>query len=48
LAITNKILEAHGAIILVDSEVDSGTTFTIEFPIETKPHPDEMALRKQA
>lgn len=34
LAITHKILEAHSARVLVDSEVGVGTRFLIEFPAE--------------
>jgi two-component system sensor histidine kinase PilS (NtrC family) len=31
LAVTHKILEAHGASILVESEIDKGTEFVIQF-----------------
>lgn len=33
LAIVNSILEAHSAVIDVESEVDQGTRFTIYFPV---------------
>ena len=33
LPTAKKIIEAHGAVINVQSEVDQGTQFTIEFPV---------------
>lgn len=35
LAIVHNIIEAHGALIDVESEPDKGTTFTLLFPIPT-------------
>ncbi|MCB0364760.1 MAG: PAS domain-containing protein [Bdellovibrionaceae bacterium] len=32
LAISHKILESHGASVVVESEIGKGTTFVIEFP----------------
>lgn len=36
LAVTHKILEAHGASILVESEIDKGTEFVIQFSKDVK------------
>jgi signal transduction histidine kinase len=33
LAITRRIIEAHGGIIWVDSEIGKGSTFTFSLPI---------------
>ena len=38
LAIVHNIIESHGAIIDVESEVDQGTCFTLLFPVA---HDDE-------
>ncbi len=47
LAITHKILEAHNARVLVDSEVGVGTRFLIEFPAERDVYTrDPLKLRK--
>jgi two-component system sensor histidine kinase PilS (NtrC family) len=35
LAITQKVLESHGALVNVTSGVGIGTTFRIEFPLNT-------------
>lgn len=40
LAISHRILEIHGASIVVESELGKGTSFTIEFP-----SPDETKTR---
>jgi signal transduction histidine kinase len=37
LAITRRIVEAHGGIIWVDSEIGKGSTFTFSLPIQEKP-----------
>jgi hypothetical protein len=34
LAICKRIVEAHGGTILVKSEVNKGTTFTVTLPIK--------------
>lgn len=34
LAITRRIVEAHGSIIWVDSEIGKGSTFTFSLPIK--------------
>lgn len=36
LAITRRIVEAHGSIIWVDSEIGKGSTFTFSLPIKEK------------
>jgi signal transduction histidine kinase len=36
LAITRRIVEAHGGIIWVDSEIGKGSTFTFSLPIQEK------------
>ena len=33
LAITKNIIEAHGGSIVLDTEVDKGSTFTIKLPL---------------
>jgi signal transduction histidine kinase len=37
LAISRRIIEAHGGIIWVDSEIGKGSTFTFSLPIQEKP-----------
>ncbi|HVS68144.1 MAG TPA: ATP-binding protein [Mycobacteriales bacterium] len=32
LAVTRRIVDSHGGVIRIDSEVGKGTTFTVEFP----------------
>lgn len=48
MAITHKILESHGATVFVDSEVNQGTTFTVEFPIVDNSLPDEKRQKATA
>ncbi len=48
LAITHKILEAHSARVLVDSEVGTGTKFLIEFPAERETHVEDPAKLRRA
>jgi len=40
LAIVNRIVEAHGGRIEVESEVDKGSTFTVFMPLSPKIKPD--------
>jgi two-component system NtrC family sensor kinase len=42
LSVTYGIVQRHNGTILVDSTVGSGTTFTIEFPVETVDNNDEQ------
>ena len=35
LAITRKIIESHGGMLMVESDVGSGTTVTVRLPIQT-------------
>lgn len=42
LAVTHKILEAHGARIMVDSVVGEGTKFVIEFPNFRDYHTEDL------
>ena len=42
LAVTHKILQAHGAKVLVDSEVGQGTKFLIEFPSSRDTHTEDL------
>ena len=37
LAVTKQIIERHHGFISVDSELDRGTTFTINLPREQAP-----------
>ena len=39
LAVTERIVKAHGGTITVDSQVDSGTTFTIKIPCRKQKTP---------
>jgi two-component system, NtrC family, sensor kinase len=39
LSISHKIVKQHGGAILVDTEVDVGTVFTILLPVEPPPSP---------
>lgn len=48
LAITHKILEAHGARILVESELNEGTRFLIEFPAHRDVYTRDPLHLKQA
>ncbi len=34
LAETHKVIQAHGGEILVESELEKGTTFTIKLPLK--------------
>lgn len=42
LAITHKILEAHEAVVGVESQPSVGTTFKVEFPADFAGHPNEQ------
>ena len=48
LAITHKILEAHSARILVESEIDQGTRFLIEFPADRNVYTRDPLKLKRA
>ena len=39
LAVTERIVKAHGGTITVDSQVDSGTTFTVKIPCRKQKTP---------
>lgn len=39
LAISNNIIEKHGGVILVTSQIDKGTRFTVKLPLETPADP---------
>ncbi len=45
LSITKEFVELHGGIITVESEVDQGSVFSVEFPFErlSKPMEEEMS-----
>ena len=46
LAVTHKILEAHGATVAVDSQVGVGTRFQIDFPGFRDTHRDHLGPRR--
>lgn len=48
LAVTHKILEAHDAVIGVESQPNIGTTFRVEFPGEFMGHPNEQKAQMRA
>lgn len=48
LAVSHKILESHGATIHLESEINKGTTFTIEFIGSNNYLGNELKIRKQA
>lgn len=48
LAISHKILESHGAAIQVESVLNKGTVFTIEFSCSSNPIGEEMKIKKEA
>ena len=43
LAIVKSIMELHGGSVTVDSEVGTGTTFTLRFPTQTPADVSELA-----
>lgn len=48
LAVAHKILESHGATIHIESEINKGTTFTIEFSGSNNYLGNELKIRKEA
>lgn len=48
LAVTHKILQAHQARVLVESEVGRGTKFLIEFPSSRDTHTEDLNRVKKA
>lgn len=46
LAVTHKILQAHNARVYVDSVVDEGTKFLIEFPAHRDRHTEDLIKGK--
>jgi two-component system sensor histidine kinase PilS (NtrC family) len=48
LAVTHKILQAHGAKVLVDSELGKGTKFLIEFPSSRDAHTEDLNRLRRA
>ena len=47
LWIANEIMKQHNGVILFESEVDKGTTFTLQFPIPAKDMPKGAYEGKQ-
>ncbi len=47
LAVTHKILQAHKARVFVDSVVDEGTKFLIEFPAHKHVHTEDLIPKKR-
>jgi two-component system sensor histidine kinase PilS (NtrC family) len=47
LAVTHKILQAHDAVVSVESVVGDGTTFTVEFPSDRDVHTEDLIPLKQ-
>lgn len=39
LTLVRGCAEAHGGCVRVESRADAGTTFTIELPLDARPHP---------
>lgn len=47
LAVTHKILQAHNARVFVDSVVDEGTKFLVEFPAHRDVHTEDLIPKKR-
>ncbi len=48
LAVTHKILQAHDARVLVESVVNEGTKFLVEFPAHRDVHTEDLITLKRA